>query len=40
MPCSKYKGAQRKACYASNGWSKAKKKKYNPYGPKTGRKKR
>ena len=36
MPCSKYKGKQRKACYATGGW---RKKTHNPYGPKTGRKK-
>ena len=31
MPCSKYKGAQRKACFATNGWQKKplKKKKTN-----------
>ncbi len=27
MPCSKYKGKQAKACYATNEWSKKTKKK-------------
>ena len=27
MPCSKYKGKQRKACYATNEWSKPTRKK-------------
>lgn len=26
MPCSKYKGRQRKACYATDGWKKPVKK--------------
>lgn len=27
MPCSKYKGKQRRACYATGGWKKAVKRK-------------
>ena len=27
MPCSKYKGKQRKACFATNEWSKPSRKK-------------
>ena len=27
MPCSKYKGKQRKACYATNEWKKPVRKK-------------
>lgn len=27
MPCSKYKGRQRKACYATNEWSRPVKKR-------------
>ena len=27
MPCSKYKGKQRKACYATNEWQKPSKQK-------------
>ena len=27
MPCSKYKGKQRRACYATNEWSRPVRKK-------------
>jgi hypothetical protein len=27
MPCSKYKGRQRKACYATNGWKRKPRRK-------------
>lgn len=29
MPCSKYKGRQRKACYATDGWGLGWSKKYH-----------
>ena len=34
MPCSKYKGKQRKACYASKEWTKKSSKKSKGKGKK------
>ena len=40
MPCSKYKGKQRKACYATNEWSSPVKKRKTTRKKTTRRKKK